>query len=59
MAKKPENNKKKWSAADLNKLRKMAKQNKPTTDIAIELKRTEASVRSKSSSEGISLGGPN
>ena len=59
MAKKPANHKQKRTPSDVAKLKKMAKQNKPTTDIAVELKRTEASVRGKASSENISLGGPN
>lgn len=55
MAKKPTNHGKSWSASDTQQLQTLAKQNTPTRVAALKLGRTEASVRGKASTEGISL----
>ena len=59
MGKKPKNHGKQWTSTELAKLKRQAKQNVPTTKIAKELNRTEASIRSKAQQEDVSLGGPN
>lgn len=46
-------------ADDLKELRALAKQNTPTRVIGLKLGRTEAAIRGKASSEGISLMPPN
>lgn len=55
MAKTPENNGKKWTKEDLDKLKKLSKGNTPTGLIAHELKRSESSIRAKSSQVSVSL----
>jgi len=55
MAKPPKNHGKEWSNDDVSKLKKLANHNTPTGLIAYELGRTESSVYSKASEEGISL----
>ena len=44
-----------WSKDDLKQLKTLIKQNTPTRLIALKLKRTEAAVRWKVHSEGLSL----
>lgn len=56
---KPTNHGNPWTPADIALLNRLAKQNKPTTAIAKQLKRTEASVRSKGQELGISFKSPN
>jgi hypothetical protein len=48
-----------WSRDDLKELKALAKQNTPTRVIGLKLGRTEAAIRGKASSEGISLMPPN
>jgi hypothetical protein len=55
MAKKPENQNKRWTQAAENELRKLAKGNTPTPLIAYKLKRSEDGVRSKASEIDVSL----
>lgn len=55
LMKTPENNGKQWSNEDLNKLKKLVKQNTPTPLIAYELGRTPGSIQNKANSENISL----
>lgn len=55
MAKKPKNHGNQWSKTEIAKMKKLAKGNTPTGLIAHNLGRTEDSVRSKASSENISL----
>ena len=55
MAKKPENQGKKWSKTEVSNLKKLSKGNTPTGLIAHKLKRSESSIYSKASSENISL----
>jgi hypothetical protein len=55
MAKPPKNHGKSWTNADLKNLEKLANHNTPTGLIAYELGRTEGSIYSKASEEGISL----
>lgn len=50
-----ENANKKWSEQDVQKLEKLAEGNTPTGIIAMKLKRSESSIRSKASKENISL----
>lgn len=45
----------KWTKDDVLELRNLAKENTPTRVIGLKLGRTESSVRSKASSENISL----
>ena len=59
MAKKPANHGKKWTPADIKKLKQLAKENTPTRVISIKMERTEDSISSKASDEGISLNPPN
>lgn len=51
----PKNNGKSWTPADNAALNKLAQQNTPTRVIGLKLGRTEASVRTQASNEGISL----
>ena len=44
-----------WTQGDVRELKKLADQNTPTRVIGLKLGRTEAGVRGKASSEGISL----
>jgi len=55
MAKKPARHGRDWTRGDVAGLKKLAKGNTPTGLIAHELKRTEDAVRSKASTEGVSL----
>lgn len=55
MAKTPPNHGKEWSDKDLEKLQKLADGNTPTDLIAYKMGRSTDSIRSKASSEGISL----
>lgn len=55
MPKYTRNTGKEWTKKDLRQLRDLAKQNTPTRVIGLKLGRTEDSVRSKASNEGISL----
>lgn len=55
MGKKPPNSGKSWSDGDVAKLSKLADQNTPTRVIGLKLGRTEASIYSKASEEGVSL----
>jgi hypothetical protein len=55
MAKKPSNHGKTWTSQDVNKLEKLAKENTPTRVIGLKMGRTEDSIQSKASNEGISL----
>jgi hypothetical protein len=55
MSKSTRNNGKPWSGADKQQLKQLARQNTPTRVIGLKLGRTEDSVRSKASNEGISL----
>ena len=49
------NSGKPWTPAEVSKLEKLASENTPTRVIGLKLGRTEASVYSKASSEGVSL----
>ena len=44
-----------WTPAQVQELRRLAAGNTPTRIISLKLERTEAGVRGKASSEGISL----
>ena len=44
-----------WTQQDLEMLRQLANENTPTRVMGLKLGRTEASIRSKAKSEGISL----
>jgi hypothetical protein len=55
MLKSTRNTGKNWTRSDVTELRGLAKQNTPTRVIGLKLGRTEDSVRTKASSEGISL----
>jgi len=55
MAKKPKNHGNQWTKTEVTKMKKLAKENTPTGLIAHKLGRTADSVRSKASSENISL----
>ncbi|MGI6790330.1 hypothetical protein [Aminivibrio sp.] len=56
MAKKqPENHRKAWDDKEIGKLKKLTDENTPTRVIGLKLGRSEDSVRSKASKEGISL----
>ena len=52
---KQNNQSKRWSDQQLDRLEKMAKRNTPTPLIADALGRTEDAIRSKASDENISL----
>lgn len=49
------NNGKEWTSSEVSKLKDLAKQNTPTRVIGLQLGRTENSIRSKASSESVSL----
>ena len=53
--KKPVNSGKPWTAADIEKLEKLAKGNTPTGLIAHDLGRSESAVYSKAADEKITL----
>jgi hypothetical protein len=55
MAKKPARGGTKWTAAEITKLKDLAASNTPTALIAHDLKRTQAAIYSKASSEEVSL----
>lgn len=55
MAKYTRNSGKTWKAADVAQLKQLARGNTPTRVIGLKLGRTENSVRTRASSEGISL----
>ena len=49
------NNGEPWSRADIKELKSLAKQNTPTRVIGLKLGRTEAAIRGKVRTEGLSL----
>jgi hypothetical protein len=55
MAKSTRNTGKPWSAADVRRLRSLAKKNTPTGVIGLKLGRTKPAVQSKASEKRISL----
>jgi len=55
MPKYTRNTGKDWSHSDVSNLRHLAGENTPTRVIGLKLGRTEDAVRTKASSEGISL----
>lgn len=55
MPKSTRNTGKEWSKADVAGLKDLAKHNTPTRVIGLKLGRTEAAIRSKAGSEGVSL----
>ena len=55
MSKKPANQGKPWTPAEVRQLEKLADQNTPTRVIGLKLGRSENAVRSKASEEDISL----
>lgn len=55
MAKYDRNKGKAWTKSDVSSLKKMASENTPTRVIGLKLGRTEGSVYSKASEEGVSL----
>ena len=55
MAKTPKNHGKSWTKSDDAQLRKLARENTPTRVMGLKLGRTEASVYSHASQEGVSL----
>lgn len=55
MAKSPANHHKEWTKQDVEDLAYLADHNTPTRVIGIKIGRSEDSVRSKASDEGISL----
>jgi hypothetical protein len=55
MTKSTKNLGKPWTQQDIQMLRQLANENTPTRVMGLKLGRTEASVRSKAKSEGISL----
>jgi hypothetical protein len=55
MSKKPQNSGKDWTPQEVKQLEKLAKGNTPTRIIALDMKRTEGSIRNKASQEDISL----
>jgi hypothetical protein len=55
MSKSTRNTGKPWRSSDIAQLRQLAKGNTPTRVIGLKLGRTETSVRSKASVEGVSL----
>lgn len=59
MAKSTRNKGKRWTPAEVSKLRKLAKGNTPTGVIGLKLGRTKDGVRTKASSQNISLKPPN
>lgn len=59
MSKSTENTGNPWTQDEVAQLRELAQQNTPTRVIGLKLGRTEESIYSKASAEGISLGPPN
>ena len=55
MAKSPGNHGKEWSKEDVKNLKDLAKQSTPTKAIAVKLKRSLESVRSKAKETGVSF----
>jgi len=55
MSKSDRNTRKKWTPAEVQKLRELANGNTPTRVIGLNLGRTENAVRSKATVEKISL----
>lgn len=55
MAKSTPNTGKNWSRQEVQQLRSLAAKNTPTRVIGLKLGRSEASVYSKASTEGVSL----
>lgn len=55
MPKSTRNTGKEWSKANVADLKDLAKHNTPTRVIGLKLGRTEAAIRSKAGSEGVSL----
>lgn len=55
MAKKPQNSGKDWTRKEVAQLRREAKSNTPTGQIAYEHGRSENAIRNKASEENISL----
>lgn len=55
MPKSTRNSGTRWTDADVKELRRLADQNTPTRVIGLKLGRTEDSVYSKASEEGVSL----
>ncbi len=55
MPKYTRNTGKPWSPSDTKQLKSLAKENTPTRVIGLKLGRTEASVYSKASEQGVSL----
>ncbi len=55
MAKPPKNHGKDWSSADVQQLRREAKQNTPTRVLGLHLGRTPGAVQAKASEIGLSL----
>jgi hypothetical protein len=55
MTKSTRNTGKAWTKSDVSQLRSLARQNTPTRVIGLKLGRTENSVRTKASDNGISL----
>lgn len=53
--KSPKNHGKAWNNQEIKQLEKLADQNTPTRVIGLKLGRTEASIYTKASEEGISL----
>ena len=59
MAKYNRNSGKEWKAAEVSKLRSLAKENTPTRVIGLKLGRTEDSIYTKASEKKITLGPTN
>lgn len=55
MAKTPKNSGKQWTEKEVSQLKELAAGNTPTRVIGLKLERSEASIQSKASAEGISL----
>ena len=55
MASKPTNHGKPWTDQQVRDLKKLAGENTPTRVLGLKLGRTEESVRSEASKEGVSL----
>lgn len=55
MAKKPPNDGKPWKPSDIKQLTNLANQNTPTRVMGLKMGRTDGSIYSKASQEGISL----
>ena len=56
---KPKNHGKDWTPSEIKRLKELAKKDTPTTKIAKNLGRTEASVRAQAQNKKIKLGKPN